>query len=57
MITAGEIVACAACEESGMFGDEIFLYELPLDETEGGPTMFPFCLDCGPEENYENLER
>ena len=57
MITAGEIATCAACGESGMLDDEIFFYDLPLDETEGGSTTFPFCLDCGPEENYENLER
>lgn len=55
--TTGELVACAACGESGEFADEVFLYDLPMDETEGGPTIFPFCLDCGPEENYEDLER
>jgi hypothetical protein len=52
-----ELVECAACGEGGLLGDEVFFYDLPMDETEGGPTIFPFCLDCGPEENYDNLMR
>ena len=54
-LTSGDIIECAACGEEGEFEDEIFLYDLPIDDIEGGPTSFPFCLDCGPEENYENL--
>lgn len=49
----GDLVKCDGCEEDGfLFGDEVFLYELPDGE---GSMMVPLCLNCGPEENYEDL--
>lgn len=43
---------CAGCGEDGFLSDEIAVYTLPIyDESH------TLCLNCGPEENYENLER
>lgn len=51
MNTIGELVTCVGCGEEGIFADEIFMYYLePLESP-----WQALCLNCGPEENYENL--
>jgi hypothetical protein len=42
---------CHGCQSWGIVGDEVYIYDLD----EPGFNQVPLCLDCGPEENYENL--
>lgn len=44
---------CIECGTEGFLFDEIMLYDLPIHDG----FLAPLCLNCGPEENYENLER
>lgn len=50
MMTMEALATCAGCGEEGIFDDEVFEYDLPI-----GPALL--CLECGPEENYDNLRR
>lgn len=51
MMNMEVLTTCAGCGEEGIFDDEVFEYDLPII----GPALL--CLDCGPEENYDNLRR
>lgn len=46
----GYTVACEGCGEQGILADEVFFYDLPTG-------ISALCLDCGPEENYAELDR
>jgi hypothetical protein len=40
---------CEGCDQHGIADDEVFKYEFDHG-------TYILCLNCGPEENYENLE-
>lgn len=44
---------CIGCGEDEFISDEITLYTLPIYDG----FLAPLCLNCGPEENYDNLRR
>lgn len=46
-----QLLECLGCGESGILSDEILYYDLPTTED----VLTPLCLNCGPEENYEDL--
>lgn len=45
----GYAAPCDGCGEEAILGDELFFYDLPVG-------MSALCLDCGPEENYADLD-
>jgi hypothetical protein len=50
VMTIEELWTCEGCEEQGIIQDEIVEYYLPVG-------LLRLCLECGPEENYDNLRR
>lgn len=51
-----DLVVCAGCGDEGYLADEVFFYELPVGGAEGEFSLVLLCLDCGPEENREELD-
>ena len=54
MIDVDRLIQCDGCQEWGILDDEIDIYDLSDDPA---LRQVPLCLNCGPEENYENLAR